>query len=140
VRDVLRLIGNLLWLVFGGLLMALAWWLAATVMILTIIGIPWARSAFVIGRFTLWPFGYRVAERRELFGRTDLGSGVLGTLGNVIWFVLAGLWLGLGHLIAALGCFVTIIGIPFGVQHIKLAQLSLFPIGKTIVPIDAYPL
>ncbi|WP_455384119.1 YccF domain-containing protein [Acidihalobacter prosperus] len=140
MRDLLRLIGNLLWLLFGGLLMALAWWLAAIVMIVTIIGIPWARAAFVIGRFTLWPFGYRVAERRELFGRSDLGSGPLGTLGNIVWFLLAGLWLGLGHLFAALACFVTIIGIPFGLQHLKLAQLSLFPIGKTIVPIDSHSL
>ncbi|APZ43243.1 YccF domain-containing protein [Acidihalobacter ferrooxydans] len=137
MRELLRLVGNLLWLIFGGLAMALAWWLAGLLMVLTIIGIPWARSAFVIGRFTLWPFGYRVVERRELFGRDDFGSGLLGLLGNLIWFVLAGLWLAIGHLLSALACFITLIGIPFGLQHLKLAQLSLFPIGKTIIPIDA---
>lgn len=137
MRDLLRLIGNLLWLVFGGLIMALGWWMAAIIMVVTIVGIPWARAAVVIGRFALWPFGYRVVERRELFGHRDIGSGPLGMLGNVIWFVFAGWWLAIAHLLAALACFVTIIGIPFGLQHLKLAQLSLFPIGKTIVPIGS---
>lgn len=137
MRDFLKLLGNLLWLVFGGLLMALSWWLAAIFMVITVIGIPWARAAFVIGRFTLWPFGYRVAERRELFGRSDIGSGPLGVIGNIVWFIFAGIWLAIGHLFSALLCFVTIIGIPFGLQHLKLAYLSLFPIGKTILPNSA---
>lgn len=140
MRDILRLIGNVLWLVFGGLIMAIGWWLAAVVMMITIIGIPWARAAFIIGRFALWPFGYRVVARRELFGRSDIGTGPLGLLGNIIWFVFAGLWLAIAHLLAALACFVTLIGIPFGLQHLKLAQLSLFPIGKTIAPTNSvYP-
>ncbi len=117
--------------------MALAWWLAGLLMVISIIGIPWAKAAFVIGRFSLWPFGYRVADRRDLFGHSDIGSGPLGMIGNIIWFVLAGLWLSIGHLLSALLCFITIIGIPFGLQHLKLAQISLFPIGKTVVPIDS---
>lgn len=137
MRDFLRLLLNLLWLILGGLPMALAWWLAGLLMVISIIGIPWAKAAFVIGRFSLWPFGYRVADRRDLFGHSDIGSGPLGMIGNIIWFVLAGLWLSIGHLLSALLCFITIIGIPFGLQHLKLAQISLFPIGKTVVPIDS---
>lgn len=132
----LRLLGNVLWLVLGGLIMAIGWWLAALLMVLTIVGIPWARAAFLIGRFSLWPFGYRVVERRDLFARPGIGSGPLGILGNIIWFLFAGLWLSISHLLLALFCFITLIGIPFGLQHLKLAELSLFPIGKTIVPID----
>lgn len=137
MRDFPTLLGNVLWFILGGFAAGLAWWLAALVMIVTIVGIPWARAAFVIGRFTFFPFGYRVVERRALFQRGDIGTGFLGLLGNLIWFVFAGVWLGIGHLLAALICFVTIIGIPFGLQHIKLAQLSLFPIGKTVIPNDA---
>lgn len=136
MREVFRLLGNILWLLLGGLPMALAWWIAALLMIITIVGIPWARAAFLIGRFTLWPFGYRITDRYELFGKKNIGTGPLGLIGNIIWFLLAGLWLAIGHLVSALTCFITIIGIPFGLQHLKLAELSLFPIGKTIVPID----
>lgn len=131
------LIGNALWFILGGFIAGLAWWIAALIMIVSIIGIPWARAAFVIGRFSFFPFGYRVIERRELFNREDIGSGLLGLFGNLIWFVFAGIWLGMGHLFAALLCFVSIIGIPFGLQHLKLAEISLFPIGKTIVPINS---
>lgn len=133
MRDFYLLLGNILWFVLGGFAAGLAWWIAALIMAVSIIGIPWARAAFVIGRFSFFPFGYQVVERRSLFPNPDIGSGPLGLLGNLIWFVFAGIWLGIGHLLAALACFVTIIGIPFGLQHLKLAQLSLFPIGKTII-------
>ena len=126
---------NILWVVLGGLVMALGWWLAGLVCALTIVGLPWARSCFVIGAFSLWPFGQEAVNRRELHGRGDLGTGSLGLLGNVIWFVLAGWWLALGHLTSALACFITIIGIPFGIQHIKLALIALAPVGMTVVPV-----
>ena len=129
----LRFLFNVLWFVLGGLLMALAWWLAGVVMIVTVIGLPWARACFVIGQFALWPFGREAVDRRLVTGRGDVGTGPLGLIGNVLWFVLAGVWLALGHLISALACFVTIIGIPFGWQHVKLAAVALMPIGKTIV-------
>ena len=129
----LRFLFNLLWFALGGLLMALAWWLAGVVMIITVIGLPWARACFVIGQFALWPFGREAVDRRLVTGRGDVGTGPLGLIGNVLWFVLAGVWLALGHLISALACFVTIIGIPFGWQHVKLAAVALMPIGKTIV-------
>ena len=126
---------NILWVVLGGLVMALGWWLAGLVCALTIVGLPWARSCFVIGAFSLWPFGQEAVNRSELNGRGDLGTGSLGLLGNVIWFVLAGWWLAIGHLASALACFITIIGIPFGIQHIKLALVALAPVGMTVVPV-----
>ena len=114
--------------------MALGWWLAGVLCAITIVGLPWARSCFVIGSFSLWPFGQEAVSRRELSGRNDLGTGPLGLIGNVVWFVVAGWWLAIGHLASALACFVTIIGIPFGIQHIKLALIALAPVGMTVVP------
>ena len=126
-------IGNLLWLVFGGLLMAFGWWLAGILCFISIVGIPWGRACFVIGRLCLLPFGRSVADRAVVTGKGDIGTGVLGVLGNVIWFLFAGLWLAIGHLVSAVVCFVTLVGIPFGIQHLKLAEIALAPIGKTIV-------
>ena len=125
---------NLLWVLLGGLVMALGWWLAGLLCALTVVGLPWARSCFMIGSFSLWPFGQEAVNRRELSGRGDLGTGPLGLLGNVLWFVVAGWWLAIGHLASALACFITIIGIPFGIQHIKLALIALAPVGMTVVP------
>lgn len=129
----MRTIGNLIWFVFGGVMMGLAWWLAGLVMLLTIVGIPWAKASFVIGQFSFFPFGKEAISRRELHQQDDVGTGALGTVGNVIWFVLAGIWLAIGHLASALACLLTIIGIPFAIQHLKLAGIALAPIGKTIV-------
>ncbi len=127
------LIGNILWFIFGGFVMGLGWWLAGLLAALTIVGIPWAKACFVIGQFAFLPFGKVAVNRDALTGSEDIGTGVLGTVGNIIWFVFAGIWLAIGHLGSALLCFVTIIGIPFGVQHLKLAVIALAPIGKTIV-------
>ncbi len=129
----LRLIGNLLWFVLGGFFMGLAWTVVGVLAFVSIIGIPWGRACFMIAGFTFWPFG-REAVNREVAGeRSDIGTGPLGVIGNIIWLLVAGWWLALGHLFSALIDFVTIIGIPFGVQHIKLAGASLFPIGLKIV-------
>jgi len=130
----ITLLLNLLWLLLGGVVMALGWWLAGLACAITIVGLPWARSCFVIGSFSLWPFGNEAINRRELSGRGDLGTGSLGFVGNVIWFVVAGWWLAIGHLSSALACFVTIVGIPFGIQHIKLALIALAPVGMTVQP------
>jgi len=129
----MELIGNLIWLVFGGLWMAVGWWLAGLVMALSIVGLPWARSCFVIGNLCLWPFGREAIDRSLLTGRQDLGTGPLGTVGNIVWVIVAGIWLAIGHVLHAVACFVTIIGIPFGLQHIKLAALAFAPVGKTVV-------
>ena len=130
----LKTIFNLLWIVLGGLPMALGWWLVGLVSAISIVGLPWSRSCFVIGKFSLWPFGFEAINRRELSGRFDLGTGLMGLIGNVIWFLVAGWWLAIGHLTSALACFVSIFGIPFGIQHIKLALIAIAPIGMTIVP------
>ena len=126
---------NILWVVLGGLMMALGWWLAGLICAITVVGLPWARSCFVIGRFSLWPFGQEAVNRRDLQGREDLGTGSLGLIGNVLWFLVAGWWLAIGHLSSALACFVTIVGIPFGIQHMKLALIALAPVGMTVVPV-----
>jgi len=124
---------NLLWIIFGGLWMAAGWMIAAAVMAITIIGLPWTRAAFNIAVYTLLPFGQK-AVSRAVYGHTDTGTGPLGILGNVLWLVLAGWWLALGHLITASMLAITIVGIPFAWAHVKLAALALWPIGKMIVP------
>jgi uncharacterized membrane protein YccF (DUF307 family) len=129
----MRAIGNFLWFILGGAVMGILWWLAGLLVIVSIVGIPWARSCFVIGRFMFWPFGRESISRLELTGRRDLGTGFLGILGNIVWFLVAGVWLAIGHVIWALLDFMTIIGIPFGIQHLKLAGLALAPVGKTVV-------
>jgi uncharacterized membrane protein YccF (DUF307 family) len=134
--SLLSLILNVLWVVTGGIWMALAWLLAALIMAITIIGLPWARAAYNIASYTLLPFGRVALPRDEVAGREDLGTSPLGTLGNVIWLVLAGWWLALGHIITGVGLALTIIGIPFAWAHLKLALLSLWPIGRTIVSIE----
>jgi uncharacterized membrane protein YccF (DUF307 family) len=130
----LSLLLNLLWIVFGGLLMAAGWALAALIMAITIVGLPWAWSAITIASYTLFPFGYKVVSRAEYTGRQDIGTGPLGMIGNLIWLVLAGWWLALGHLVAAALLAITIVGIPFAWAHLKLAGLALWPIGKIVVP------
>jgi uncharacterized membrane protein YccF (DUF307 family) len=95
---------------------------------------PWARAAFNIAVYTLLPFGSRAVRRDDLTGIGDTGTGPLGFLGNLIWLILAGWWLALGHLVMAVLFAITIIGIPFAWAHLKLAGIALWPIGKTIVP------
>jgi uncharacterized membrane protein YccF (DUF307 family) len=124
---------NLLWIVFGGLWMAAGWIVAAVIMAITIIGLPWARAAFNIASYTLLPFGRKAVSRAEHLGTRDIGTGPFGLLGNIVWLVLAGWWLALGHLLTAILLAVTIIGIPFAWAHFKLAGIALWPIGKMIV-------
>lgn len=129
----MRLLGNFFWFILGGFGMGLAWWFVGVIAFVTIVGIPWGRACFVIGNFSFFPFGKEAIPRNELSQQKDIGTGVFSYVGNIIWFLFAGLWLAIGHLIWAIGSFITIIGIPFGLQHLKLAGISLAPIGKTIV-------
>jgi len=129
----MRTLGNLLWFILGGVLMGLGWWLVGLLAFVSIVGIPWGKACFVIGQFAFWPFGKEAVSREDLSGKEDVGTGVLGLIGNIIWFLLAGVWLAIGHVLSAAACFITIIGIPFGIQHLKLAGIALAPIGKTIV-------
>lgn len=134
--SALSLLLNVLWIVFGGLWMAVGWIIAAIVMAITIIGLPWARAALNIALYTLLPFGQKAVSRAEYYGSEDLGTGPIGVLGNIVWLVLAGWWLALGHLITAILLAVTIVGIPFAWAHLKLAGVALWPIGKIIVPTE----
>jgi uncharacterized membrane protein YccF (DUF307 family) len=134
--PLLRLLLNILWIVTGGIWMAAGWLLAAVIMAITIIGLPWTRAAFNIALYTLLPFGQQAVSRAEYTGYDGIGIGPLGDLGNIIWLILAGWWLALGHLITAIALGVTVIGLPFAWAHLKLAGIALWPIGKVIVPIE----
>ncbi|MBT5891573.1 MAG: YccF domain-containing protein [Chromatiales bacterium] len=129
----MRAIGNFLWFVLGGLFMGLCWWALGVLAFITIVGIPWGKACFVIGQFTFLPFGREAISRKDLNQADDVGTGSWAMLGNVIWFLLAGIWLAIGHVFSAIFCAITIIGIPFAIQHLKLAGVALAPIGKTIV-------
>jgi uncharacterized membrane protein YccF (DUF307 family) len=137
--SLVRLVLNVLWILTGGLWMAAAWLIAGVLLALTIVGLPWARAAFNIAGYTLLPFGYRVVRRDGYTGRTDLGTGPLGFLGNPIWLVLAGWWLAVGHVATAVVLAITVIGTPFAWAHLKLAGLAIWPIGRMIVSVDALP-
>jgi uncharacterized membrane protein YccF (DUF307 family) len=130
---------NVLWMIFGGIEMAIGWLFAALIMVITIVGIPWARAAFNIASYALLPFGRKAVSRAEFLGTEDVGTGPFGLLGNVLWLVFAGWWLALGHLIAAFVLAITIIGIPFAWAHLKLAGIALWPIGRMIVEADEMP-
>ena len=127
-------IGNFLWFILGGVLMGLGWWIVGVLAFITIVGAPWGRACFVIGKFAFFPFGREAINRKELTRQGDIGTSPFGTLGNIIWFVFAGIWLAIGHVASAIALAVTIIGIPFAWQHLKLAGIALAPIGQTIVP------
>jgi uncharacterized membrane protein YccF (DUF307 family) len=123
-----RLLLNLIWLVFGGLWLALGYAIVALVMCILIITIPFGIAAARMALFCLWPFG------RTLVRRPDAGAGSL--IGNIIWFLLAGWWLALGHLFTGVLMCLTIIGIPLGLANFKLIPVSLTPFGRDIVDID----
>ena len=124
----MRILLNVIWLIFGGLWLAIAYAVVALVMFILIITIPFGVAAIRIAVFCLWPFG------RTLVKREDAGAGSL--IGNVIWFVLAGWWLALGHVITGVAMCLTIIGIPLGLANFKLIPVSLTPFGRDIVDVD----
>jgi uncharacterized membrane protein YccF (DUF307 family) len=126
VHPVVRTVLNIIWLLFAGLWMAIAYVLAGLVMFVTIIGIPFGVQAFKLAGFTLWPFGH------VLVPSPDRNKG-LSVVGNILWFLLAGWWLALGHLVTGIALCLTIIGIPLGVGSFKLAAAALVPFGKEIV-------
>jgi uncharacterized membrane protein YccF (DUF307 family) len=129
----MQIIGNIFWFFLGGFEMAIVWCVIGCIAFATIIGIPWGRACFTMAKFSLFPFGKEAVSREKLSQQKDLGTGDFGKIGNIIWFVLAGFFLALGHSLAALFCFITIIGIPFGMQHVKLAKIAIAPIGKVLV-------
>ena len=129
----MRAIGNFLWFILGGFFMGLSWWIVSLLAFVTIVGAPWGRACFVIGKFAFFPFGHEAIDRKTLTGQGDIGTSPFGTVGNIIWFVFAGIWLAIGHVASAIALALTIIGIPFAWQHLKLAGIALARIGQTIV-------
>ena len=119
-------IGNLLWLLFGGLFSAIGYIAGGFALCLTIVGIPFGLQCFKLASFVLWPFG------REAVSTSSAG-GCLATLLNIIWILFGGIWIALGHILFGFILFLTIIGIPFARQHFKLVEISLMPFGKRIV-------
>src|SRR5664279_681025 len=126
----MRLVGNVIWLVLGGFLLALVYVIAGIVNCIFIITIPFGIASFRLAGYALWQFGRAVIDRGK-----GSATGVR-LIGNIIWLVFGGLLLALGHLISALLCAITIIGIPFAIAHLRLAGLALMPLGKQIVSID----
>ncbi|MFI9406297.1 YccF domain-containing protein [Nocardia sp. NPDC052316] len=124
----IQLVLNVLWLVFVGLWMALGYILAGVICCILIITIPWGIASFRIAAYALWPFGRTTVEKP--------GAGTGSLIGNIIWVVVAGWWLALGHLLTSIPLFISIIGIPFGWANLKLIPLSLFPLGRDIVDSD----
>ena len=124
----MRVLLNVFWLIFGGIFIALGYAVAGIICYLLIVTIPFGRAAFRMANYALWPFG------RTL--RAKPSAGVASGIGNVLWFIFAGWWLALGHLVTAVVQFITIIGIPLGIANIKLVPVSLFPLGHEIVDVD----
>jgi uncharacterized membrane protein YccF (DUF307 family) len=123
----MRLIGNILWLVLGGLVLAIGYAVAGVIMFVFIITIPFGIQSFKLASFSLWPFGRVLVERP--------GAGVVSSfVGNVLWFSFGGVWTALAHLAAALLLAITVIGIPFAIAHLKLARVAAWPFGYSIVP------
>ena len=120
-----RVLLNILWLIFGGIFIAAGYALAALICFVLVVTIPFGFAALRMANYALWPFG------RELVARPT--AGVSSDVGNIIWFVFAGWWLALGHIVTAIAQFVSIIGIPLGIANIKLVPVSLFPLGHEIV-------
>ncbi|GKX29832.1 hypothetical protein SH1V18_23120 [Vallitalea longa] len=120
----MKFLGNFIWIIFGGLISSICWFLAGILLCITIVFIPFGRQCFKISNLVLWPFGSEV----------DLGNfGAFGLVGNIIWLVLFGWELCLGHFTIGLIYCITIVGIPFGLQHFKFARLALIPFGAKII-------
>lgn len=126
----MRTIGNILWLVLAGFWLAVGYAIAGVILVVTIIGIPFGLQSFKLAGYSLWPFGRVVVTDPD-------ASDALGCVGNVLWLVLAGWWLALGHVFTGVALCLTVIGIPLGVANFKLALLALVPFGKVVVPVDA---
>ena len=122
----MKFLGNIIWLLFGGLLIAIEYCFASLLLMITIIGIPFGIQTLKLAILALWPFGSKVVDKGN-------SGGCLPVFMNVIWILIGGIWICLSHLIFGLLLCITIIGIPFGRQHFKMASLALTPFGKSIV-------
>ena len=125
----MRVLLNVIWLLLCGFWMALGYLVAGVICCVLIITIPFGIASFRIANYALWPFGRTVVDRRD--------AGVGSLVGNVLWIVLAGWWLAIGHLVTGLALCITIIGIPLGLANFKMIPISLLPLGRQIVPVPA---
>lgn len=125
MNNVLSSILNVIWLIFGGLWLAIGYIIAGVICCVLIVTIPFGIASFRIAGYALWPFGRVVVDSRP-------STGILTAIGNVIWFVVAGLWIAIGHVLTAIPMFLSIIGIPLGIANIKMIPVSLFPLGKEV--------
>jgi len=121
----MNLLGNLIWLIFGGLAAALGYLFGGIVLSISVIGIPWGLQCFKLAGFVLWPFGRQVVSN-------SVNTGCLSVICNIIWLLCGGIYVAIVHVIFGIILFCTIIGIPFARQHFKLVEISLMPFGKTI--------
>jgi uncharacterized membrane protein YccF (DUF307 family) len=121
----MKFLGNILWLVFGGVIISLEYLVASLCLIITIIGIPFGLQTLKLAILALWPFGSKVTDGNG-------SSGCLSVFMNILWILIGGLWISLTHLLFGLLLCLTIVGIPFGLQHFKMAALALTPFGKNI--------
>ena len=124
----IRFILNVLWFICGGWISGLLWLLGGAILALTVVGLPWTFAAWRMASYSFWPFG------REVVWQDNLNpvTGGIGVILNVIWFVFAGWYIALSHLVIAVAEFVSIIGIPFALTDLELAKLALAPVGRTI--------
>lgn len=127
----MRLLLNLLWFVFGGWLSGLLWLLGGFLMAISIVGLPWTLAAWRIAGFAFWPFGKEIATR-DTSDSGDLGTGPIGFLLNLVWFVVGGWHIALSHLVIAFAEAITLIGVPFALKDLQLARLALAPVGTTV--------
>jgi len=129
----MRLLLNILWFIFGGWLSGLLWLLGGLILALTIVGLPYTAAAWRIAGFAFWPFGKEIVSREIITGEHDIGTGPIGFVLNIIWFVFAGWYIALSHLVAAVFEAITIIGLPFAFKDLQLAQIAFAPVGKIVV-------
>ncbi|NKG19238.1 YccF domain-containing protein [Paeniglutamicibacter terrestris] len=130
MRNTLSIVLNIIWLVFGGIWLSIGYMAAGIICCILIVTIPFGIASFRIAIYALWPFGRTVVDR----GRV----GAFSTIGNVIWVLVAGIWIAIGHVLTAIPMFVSIVGIPLGIANLKMIPISLMPLGKVIVPSTQY--
>jgi uncharacterized membrane protein YccF (DUF307 family) len=126
IQKEMRILGNLIWLIFGGILIAIEYFISSIILFVTIIGIPFGLQTLKLSVLALWPFGKEIRYNQR-------ASGCLSTIMNIIWILTGGLWISLSHIIFGIIFAITIIGIPFAKQHFKLASLALTPFGCEII-------
>ncbi len=129
----MKLLLNILWFIFGGWLSGLLWLLGGLILAVTIVGLPYSFAAWRIAGFAFWPFGKEIVSREIVTGQHDIGTGPIGLVLNIIWFIFAGWYIALSHILIAIPEAISIIGLPFAFKDLQLAQIAFAPVGKIVV-------